>query len=878
MVVTNSSFGVADLTNCDREPIEIPGSIQPHGILVVLHPESLVILQAAGPTDVLLGLTVDDLLGVEFGALVSADAVQVIRDILTRVSHGPRSENLFSFEVTAVGQRFDAAVHAGEAGMIVEMEPVKTAPPLPGGPLGLVQTMLASVQDAAGLKDFCQRAAEEVQRATGFARVMVYRFNEDDSGHVFAEARKGEIGTYLDLHFPASDIPAQARDLYSRNWLRLIADARYQPAPLIPSLNPLTGAPVNLSHCALRSVSPLHLEYLANMGVRASMSVSIMRGGKLWGLFACHHDQPRHLAPGLRAACELFAQMFSFQLEARIKADTLEEAMRMRGIHDRLVAVISSEPDIVNGLVQHQPNLQDYLPSSGVALWLDGRYSSIGTTPDEGEIKKLAEWLAAGKAPGVWATDRLPLVWEDGRDMAGQACGVLVLSVSRSPRDYIFWFRPEVLQTVTWAGNPNKPVETTPGELRLSPRRSFDAWVEQVRFRTVPWSEAEITAAQTLRTTLLEVVLQRVDQVARERELSRQRQELLLAELDHRVKNTLANIQALVQYASASGGSGGDAVSGTASEMLNGFTASFGHRLRAMAHAHSLLTQSRWEGADLRSLLEEEARAHTAGVEGAAVRTRLTGPEIMLRPKAALALSMAIHELVTNAAKYGALSVPDGMVDIAWALNEGGKNGEAATFTLDWTESGGPPVSPPTRHGFGRIVIEKSLAYEVDGESRLVFAAGGVRCHVRIPVEHVVDRVRPPQVSITAAGPRKEAEPVLPSRVLLVEDSGLVAMQIQNLLEEAGCEVVGPASRVGPALRLAMSEVIDAAVLDVDLNGTPSWDVADALTSRGIPFVLATGYSSDNALPDRFRSVPKLLKPFSTQGFEAALRKLLEAR
>ena len=249
----------------------------------------------------------------------------------------------------------------------------------------------------------------------------------------------------------------------------------------------------------------------------------------------------------------------------------------------------------------------------------------------------------------------------------------------------------------------------------------------------------------------------------------------------------------------------------------------------------------------------------------------------MLRPKAALALSMAIHELVTNAAKYGALSVPDGMVDIAWALNEGGKNGEAATFTLDWTESGGPPVSPPTRRGFGRIVIEKSLAYEVDGESRLVFAAGGVRCHVRIPVEHVVDSGADP-AGIDDGSRSPEGSGAGPSQPRPAGGGlGLVAMQIQNLLEEAGCDVVGPASRVGPALRLAMSEVIDAAVLDVDLNGTPSWDVADALASRGIPFVLATGYSSDDALPDRFRSVPKLLKPFSTQGFETALRKLLEA-
>jgi len=517
MVVANPSFGTADLTNCDREPIEIPGSIQPHGVLVILHPESLRILQAAGPAEVLLGLTVEDLLGVEFGALVSADAIEVIRDILTRGSHGPRSENLFSFEVASDGQKFDAAIHTTDAGLIVELEPVAAIPLPPGGPLGLVQTMLGSLQDGTGLKDFCQRAAEQVQRATGFARVMVYRFDEDDSGHVFAEARHGDIGTYLDLHFPASDIPVQARDLYRRNWLRLIADTRYQPAPLVPPVSPLTGKPVNLSHCALRSVSPLHLEYLANMGVRASMSISIMQGNKLWGLFACHHDQPRYLAPGLRAACELFAQMFSFQLEARIKADTLEGAMGMRDIHDRLVAVISSEPAIAHGLALHRPNLQDYIPCSGVALWLDGSFSALGATPDEAKIRKLADWLSADNVPGVWVTDRLPLVWGGGRDMVDDACGVLVLSVSRSPRDYVFWFRPEVSRTVTWAGNPNKPVETSDDGTRLTPRRSFEAWSEQVRFRVRPWTEAEITAAQTLRTTLLEVVLKRLDQVARER-------------------------------------------------------------------------------------------------------------------------------------------------------------------------------------------------------------------------------------------------------------------------------------------------------------------------------------------------------------------------
>src|SRR3954452_12444521 len=205
--------------------------------------------------------------------------------------------------------------------------------------------------------------------------------------------------------------------------------------------------------------------------------------------------------------------------------------MRMRDIHDRLVAVISSEHDIAYGLIRHQPNLQDYVRSTGVALWLDGKLTAIGTTPEEAKIKELADWLSTGNAPGVWATDRLPQVWEGGRDITGDACGVLVLSVSRNPRDYVFWFRPEVIRTVTWAGNPNKPVEVGSDGNRLTPRRSFEAWSEQVRLMSEPWTEAEITAAQTLRTTLLEVVLQRLDQVAREREASQKRQELLLAEL-----------------------------------------------------------------------------------------------------------------------------------------------------------------------------------------------------------------------------------------------------------------------------------------------------------------------------------------------------------
>lgn len=855
MAESTPSFGMADLSNCDREPIHIPGSIQPHGVLLILHPADRRILQVAGPTESLLGQRRDALIGAPLDMLAEAGTVNALIELVAGLAQPSRPDNLFGF-TTVDGRRFDAAIHGSDAGVIVELEPATPDRVPPGGMLSLVHAMLANVQETRTVLDFCQRAAEQVREATGFDRVMVYRFRDDGTGHVIAEARRQEIGSYLDLHYPASDIPAQARELYRRNWLRLIPDAIYAPEPLHPAVSPLTGRPVDMALCALRNVSPLHLEYLANMGVRASMSMSLMHGTRLWGLISCHHYTPKHLSQSLRNVCELFAQMFSLQLEARQRAEVLEQGLRMRDLHGRILSALADTPDLADGLMHHRPSLLDLIPSSGVALWLDGRFTAVGSTPDEEAVGTLARWLS-GRVTDLWHTDRLPELWPEAEKLAAVASGLLVVSVSRVPRDFIIWFRPEVIHTVTWAGNPNKPVEVVDGVARLTPRRSFAAWQESVRFHSVPWSEAEIDAARALRTTLLEVVLRRVDQVAREREAAHRQQELLLAELDHRVKNTLANIQVLAQHSARNAGS------------LDSFTASFGERLRAMAQAHSLLTQSRWRGIEFRKLLEEEIRAHHDPV---APQFRLEGPRFVLRPKAALALSMAVHELVTNAAKYGALSLPGGRIDVRWALVGDGADGRVR---LEWTESGGPPVLPPTRFGFGRVVIERSLAYEVDGDTTLTFDPGGVRFEALLPANHVVDGTAEPLDAGRAAADETAPPASGPRRILLVEDSAFVAEAVAAFLAGQGVTVLGPANRVPMAMVLIEGDPPDAAVLDVDLDGTPSWPVADSLADRGIPFLLATAYSADGAVPERFRNRPRLLKPYSVKDLGTALDALL---
>jgi len=312
---------------------------------------------------------------------------------------------------------------------------------------------------------------------------------------------------------------------------------------------------------------------------------------------------------------------------------------------------------------------------------------------------------------GVYQTDRLGEEFPPAKANAKSASGLLAVSVSREPRDFVLWFRPEVVQSVRWAGNPSKPVEVGPDGARLTPRKSFDAWAETVRGRSIPWSPSENDAAFDLRLSLLEIVLRRTDAAAREQMRAWQQEQLLKAELDHRVKNTLANIQALVSQTSR-----------TASSVAN-FTEGLGRRIRSMSRAHSLLTQSRWEGASIEQLIGDELAAYKARHENFA----LNGPPLFLKPNTALALSLAIHELATNAAKYGALSVGTGYVDVSWQIDGSGG------VDLLWRESGGPAVSVPQRRGFGSTLIELALSMETGGTSVLSFVPSGVTCTITLP-------------------------------------------------------------------------------------------------------------------------------------------------
>jgi light-regulated signal transduction histidine kinase (bacteriophytochrome) len=530
----NPGSGAADLTNCDREPIHIPAAIQPHGVLLALDPETLTILQAAGDTTRILGDPPAKLLGHHMGHWFPEARVTRLRSLLA--TEGPMLRPLHAFTLSARhdGRPIDALVHQTGGLLVLELEPLLEK--CPDDALSQVQAMLLRVQQAATPRAFCQGLADEVRRVSGFDRVMVYRFQPDGSGAVIAEARHDDAESFLGLHYPASDIPQQARALYLSNWVRLIPNTHYRPDPILPPLNPLDGSALDLSYAVTRSVSPIHLQYLLNMGVAASMSLSLVIRGELWGLIACHHRTPRFLPHRLRMACELFAQMASWRLESKVAGEEFDAHLHCKRVHEELVKCITREGDLTEGLMHHRPNLQDYIPADGVGLWLDGRFTALGRTPAANEVAALVAWLNKTAADGVYHTDRLPLDYPPAVAFADAASGLIALSVSRSPRDYVLWFRPEVVRDITWGGNPNKPVDAGSAGETLTPRISFAAWQESVKLHARPWRNVDIEAAKTLRLSLLEVVLQRIDQVAREREVARLKQEALTAELDRRLE------------------------------------------------------------------------------------------------------------------------------------------------------------------------------------------------------------------------------------------------------------------------------------------------------------------------------------------------------
>jgi PAS domain S-box-containing protein len=501
-------------TNGDYELIHIPGAIQPHGILLVLQKPQLTIVQVSNNTFKILGTRPEKLLGKNLDCLFDRQQIESIEQNIVADNLNPIAPIALSINKDKNTLFCDGIFHHFDSLIILELENFSDRQDFNIYTFErLVRAPLLLMEKAPSMESLSQTIVKEIRKLTGFDRVMLYQFDTDSSGKVIAEDKLETLETFLDLHYPAIDIPPVARELYTQNSICLIPDVNYQAAELIPNENPIIHRPLDLSLSVLRSLSPCHLQYLKNMGVTASMSISLIKNRQLWGLISCHHQAPKYVSNQIRLACEFLGKFMVLELAAQEKNEIRQDKIQLTTIKSELFQALSKNNSFIETLLIERDNLLDLCKAQGAVICSDENLNIIGKTPDLEDLNNLMAWVEKQINDDIFVTDSLPKLYPPAEQFKDVASGLLALCISKNPKYYILWFRPEVIQTVNWAGNPEKSITIDlNGRSRLSPRNSFDLWQETVSLTSLPWKNHEIEISLALRGIIVENQLQKINQ------------------------------------------------------------------------------------------------------------------------------------------------------------------------------------------------------------------------------------------------------------------------------------------------------------------------------------------------------------------------------
>ena len=508
-------FGHADLTNCERELIHLAGSVQAYGLLLVLDHASGVVRQASDNAAAMLGLPRD--------WLINRPVAELPGDLAQRILSAAACPDIHELQpircesmVRGERQFWEGALHQIEPGrLIVELEPLAehgapastvTVEHDQGSLLHLVTAAVQRFSNASSIGVLSDSVAKSFRDLIGYDRVMVYKFDADGHGKIVAEARDPRLESLLGHHYPATDIPQRARELYLRNRVRVLVDVHYTPSQIEPAFLPEGGA-LDMSMSYLRSMSPLHLQYLKNMGVTATVVVSLVREGKLWGLVAAHHYSARNVRFAVRAACDLLAEVVSTRIAAIENYAHAQVAVMVRRVEQRLIEATSTEGDWRLALFRNPRTLLQPLEATGAALFAEGEILTSGEVPSTPELRELQAWIETQTFDSMFSCSSVAKANPLLASLTPTASGVMAVKLSATGSDYLMWFRKEQLLSVTWAGDPSKPMVNN-DPMELSPRRSFAAWSEIVRGTALPWTSAEIALGRAIGLALVDIIVQ----------------------------------------------------------------------------------------------------------------------------------------------------------------------------------------------------------------------------------------------------------------------------------------------------------------------------------------------------------------------------------
>lgn len=515
-----------DLTNCDREPIHIPGKIQSHGFLIAVNSNSHLITYISENIKPFIGDDAKVYLGKPINDIapkLKISGTQLKLDqILALGSNGYDSLNPFLLEIDGKPYNLVATISGND--IILEFETVTSD--LDTDIQKTIGRSISDILSGKNLPALLNNAAREVKRIIEYDRVMIYKFGEEGHGEVVAEVKNDDLEPFLGLHYPASDIPKQARELYKINLTRIIADVNSESSAIITHNE---GAPLDLTHSVLRAVSPIHIQYLKNMGVGSSFSISLIAHRELWGLIACHNYSPRFINYKARDASKLIGQVLSSALEYRQDEEDVEKSARLAAAAQKLAGFIEKDNYIVDALTANAITITDITTASGAALIFDNEIKTLGQTPTHDQIQEIVKWLKENMQDSIYYTHRFPEIFFQAKEYSDSASGILACMLSKELSELVIWFKPEQIHTINWAGNPDKDVEKIEdGLMFLSPRRSFESWSQIVKNTSARWSNEEISAVIKIREQIIYAINRKANQIR----LLNERLNLAYEELD----------------------------------------------------------------------------------------------------------------------------------------------------------------------------------------------------------------------------------------------------------------------------------------------------------------------------------------------------------
>ncbi|GAA3522981.1 ATP-binding protein [Aquimarina addita] len=491
-----------DLTNCDKEPIHIVGKIQNHGYLIACNPNTLKISYFSQNCLDLFDVSSDELAENHIHTLFS-------ESLIDQIKNNCNEHKIVPIPITLKEEDFILIAHSVDTqAIIIELE--KADEPL--DPIIYQQQLSLAINSLSAIKnefDMCKEVAQLIKSFFDYDRVMIYQFDSHWNGKVVAEEKEAHLESWLGLQYPATDIPQQARKLFLKQGVRIVADVSSDTIPITNSAS--HKAPLDLSNSELRAVSPIHIEYLTNMGVGATLTAAIIYQNELWGLIACHHYSPKFLNYHRRLSVKLITQMFSSQLGLLTMNIALEKTNQSNKIRLKLIEQMSKGWDIESILSVESYSMLDITEAEGAALFMNGAIKTIGNTPEEEEITKLISWIQTQHNSDVLYTSHLGSIYADAHKITETASGILTLFISNSKNDMLIWFKPEVIQTVDWGGNPNE--KSVDSNQILSPRKSFAKWTEEQSGHSLPWSDMEIASTKALKDHITNIIVEKYDEI-----------------------------------------------------------------------------------------------------------------------------------------------------------------------------------------------------------------------------------------------------------------------------------------------------------------------------------------------------------------------------